>query len=115
MPIDNCFKPFASASARSFAKYGRDGSASSDQGGMVIRPSSRKCGHPRITSTSAGTSPGAAPALASSADSFTSIITSSGFCSASNRRASFCVSTVWNTSKISAAIFDLFDCRCPIR
>src|SRR5258708_35677175 len=27
IPIDNCVKPFASARFRSFAKYGRDGSA----------------------------------------------------------------------------------------
>ncbi len=77
IPMERCCRPFWTASSRKRAKYGRDRSASSDHGGIVINPNNRKCGHPRIASTSAGTSPGAAPALAGSVDNFTSISTES--------------------------------------
>ena len=58
---------------------------------------------------------GSAPLLASSPESFTSSMTSSGWPHSLSRRASFGESTVWITWNSSAAFRDLFDCRWPIR
>src|ERR1700682_4617414 len=84
IPIESCSKPCAAASSRNRTKYGRDRSAWSDHGGMVISPSNRRCAHTRTAATSSARLSGAAPAFEPSSDSFTSIITSSGLPAASS-------------------------------
>ena len=66
----------------------RGASGSSLQGGMVIRPCSFKLGQLRTAAISAGSSAGSTPLLASSAESLTSIMTSSGRPDSFRRRAS---------------------------
>ena len=51
IPIDNCCSPYFSASCRRRTKYGREGSASSVHGGMVISPSSFRLRQSRTDET----------------------------------------------------------------
>ena len=89
MPIDSCGNPTRSPSSRSVRKYGRESSASSDQGGMVIRPSEPQVPTFADRINDGDTISGSAPAFDSSGESFTSIITSSNAPVASRRFASF--------------------------
>ena len=56
IPIESCGNSNCSANSRKRAKYGREGSASSDQGGTVISPVSFTWVHARTASTSPGRS-----------------------------------------------------------
>src|ERR1039458_8710845 len=47
MPMESSARPCACASSRSFRKYPRGASGSSDQGGIVIRPRRWRLGHAR--------------------------------------------------------------------
>ena len=55
MPIESCGNLCSTASSRNRRKYGRVCSGSSDQGGIVISPSSRKLAKPFTAAMSAGT------------------------------------------------------------
>src|SRR5450759_1368423 len=48
IPMESSLNPCASANSRSVRKYARGASGSSDQGGIVIRPRSRRFGHARM-------------------------------------------------------------------
>src|ERR1017187_6144325 len=115
MPIESCGKPCNSPSSRRRRKISRGASGSSDQGGMVIRPVRRRLGHWRTAAINAGRSAGLAPLLASSLESLTSSMMSSGRPASSRRRATLAESTVWIAWNSSAARRVLLDCRWPMK
>src|ERR1039458_6101168 len=95
IPMESRGKPCSSPSSRRRRKISRGASGSSDQGGMVIRPVRRRWGHSRIAAINSGRSAGRAPLLASSTESLTSSMMSSGRPASSRRRAILAESTVW--------------------
>src|ERR1035441_4438459 len=115
MPMESCGKPCNSPSARRRRKISRGASGSSDQGGMVIRPVRRRWGHWRTAAINSGRSAGRAPLLASSTESLTSSMMSSGRPASSRRRAILAESTVWMAWNSSAARRVLLDCRWPMK
>src|ERR1039458_9275154 len=115
IPMESSANPCASASSRRLRKNPRGASGSSDHGGIVISPRSRRLGHARTQAINAGTPPGSAPLFDSSSLSLTSSITSSARPASFKRRASFAESTVCTTWNNSAALAALLDCRCPIK
>src|ERR1035441_7110707 len=115
MPMESCVKPCNSPSSRRRRKISRGASGSSDQGGMVIRPVRRRLGHWRTAAINSGRSAGRAPLLASSTESLTSSMMSSGRPASSRRRAILAESTVWMAWNSSAARRVLLDCRWPMK
>src|ERR1035441_2623252 len=95
IPMESCGRPCNLPSSRRRRKIARGASGSSDQGGMVIRPVRRRWGHWRTAAINSGRSAGPAPLLASSPESLTSSMMSSGRPASSGGRAILAESTVW--------------------